>query len=286
MASDGQPIAVMGASRGTGMQCVLYMAKRKIAVKAIARDPGACRSEVDSRLPGNYRQFVTYCKADVTEPKTLAPAVRGCRGLIYAATATAGWRLPFYDNKDTPPQVDFEGAVAAATAAAAEGVNRFILVSCLSVTRPSHPMHITKNTMMGRIMDWKLLGEQGVQKVYDHVAKSSSRDMAVTIIRPGFLTDDAPEGPSGLLVDTGDSLAGSVSRADLASICVEAIWNPNAKGLVFEIVSGKQGGNYPVCTNYEQIFHTLKNGYLPVTTPSCMQQTGLRGLCSVPDTPC
>jgi len=57
---------------------------------------------------------------------------------------------------------------------------------------------------MGRIMDWKLLGEQGVSKVYDTVSQffcaffyflnallyfffKFSRDLPVTIIRPGLV---------------------------------------------------------------------------------------------------
>mmetsp|Transcript_34763 Transcript_34763/g.71729 ORF Transcript_34763/g.71729 Transcript_34763/m.71729 type:complete len:162 (-) Transcript_34763:14-499(-) len=142
MAGAENPIAVIGASRGTGLQCIMYIAKQKLHCRAISRDPVACEKAVSSKLPANLRIYVTYQKADVTEPKSLPPALRGCRGVIFAATATAGWRLPFYEYKDTPPHVDFEGCVAAANAAAAQGVSRFVLISSLSITRPSHPMHM------------------------------------------------------------------------------------------------------------------------------------------------
>eukprot|EP00288_Rhodomonas_lens_P019566 CAMPEP_0177691706 /NCGR_PEP_ID=MMETSP0484_2-20121128/1455_1 /TAXON_ID=354590 /ORGANISM="Rhodomonas lens, Strain RHODO" /LENGTH=296 /DNA_ID=CAMNT_0019202359 /DNA_START=324 /DNA_END=1214 /DNA_ORIENTATION=+ len=279
-------IGVIGAS-STGLQCVLYLAKLKVPCRAIARDPKVAEAAVNRALPAALRKNVSYYKADVTLPKTLPSAVRGCRAVIFAATATAGWRLPFYDNSETPPHVDFEGSVNAASAAVAEGVSRFILVSSLAVTQPSHAMHIARNTAMGRIMDWKLLGEQGVQKVYDAVQKSSTRDMAVTIVRPGFLTDEAAAGPGGLLVDTGDNLAGSVSRADLAAVCAEAALRDDAKRLVFEVVAGQQGGNYPVCANWEHVFSSLKNGHLPVASTSCLQAgaggLGIQGLCGVQD---
>jgi len=32
-------VAVVGASRGAGLQCVLYLARKKMACRAIARDP-------------------------------------------------------------------------------------------------------------------------------------------------------------------------------------------------------------------------------------------------------
>jgi hypothetical protein len=34
-------------------------------------------------------------------------------------------------------------------------------------------------------------------------------------------------------------------------------------------------GNYPVCRTYEQIFHSLKNGYIPVSGPGCLQTSGM-----------
>ncbi|KAJ1482810.1 hypothetical protein T484DRAFT_2638601 [Baffinella frigidus] len=180
------PIAVIGASRGTGLQCVLYLAKRKLPCRAVARDPAACEKAVSAALSPALQQYVTYVRADVTKPKTLSPAVRGCAGAIFAATAPAGWRLPFAsDLEDTPPHVDFEGCVAAATAAAAEGVARFVLISSASVTQPSFALHMTRNSLMGRIMDWKLLGEQGAAKVYDAVQQSTARDLSLTIVRPG-----------------------------------------------------------------------------------------------------
>ena len=33
-----------------------------------------------------------------------------------------------------------------------------------------------------------------------------------------------------------------------------------SQGLVFEVVSGKQGGNYPVCSSYDSVFQSLKHG--------------------------
>eukprot|EP00802_Teleaulax_amphioxeia_P023716 Tamp_24339.p1 GENE.Tamp_24339~~Tamp_24339.p1 ORF type:complete len:316 (+),score=25.02 Tamp_24339:49-948(+) len=275
-------VAVVGASRGTGLQCVLYLARKKMACRAIARDPAACERAVCAQLPAALHKHVTYIRADVTDDKSLEPALCGCEGVIFAATATSGWTL--FESKDTPPAVDFQGSVTTATAAAGLGVRRFVLISSLAVTQPSHMMHMSRNSLMGRIMDWKLLGEQGVSKVYDTVTKSSTRDLSVTIVRPGLLTDEAPRGAGNLLVDCGDSLSGSLSRADLAALSVECLLHDDAKRLVFEVVNGKQGGNYPVCRTYEQIFHSLKNGYIPVSGPGCLQTSGLRGMCGPADT--
>eukprot|EP00291_Cryptomonas_curvata_P026158 CAMPEP_0172171722 /NCGR_PEP_ID=MMETSP1050-20130122/12053_1 /TAXON_ID=233186 /ORGANISM="Cryptomonas curvata, Strain CCAP979/52" /LENGTH=224 /DNA_ID=CAMNT_0012843191 /DNA_START=268 /DNA_END=940 /DNA_ORIENTATION=- len=196
---------------------------------------------------------IKFVRADVTDPATLAPAVRGCAGVIFAASASVGWRLPFSEHKDTPPHVDYEGAVSAATAAASEAVPRFVLVSSLAVTRPSHLLHVLRNSMAGRIMDWKLLGEQGVAQVYKTVSATRRGDMSAIIIRPGSLTDDPPHGPGGILVDTDDTLSGTISRSDVAALCVESVFCDDVRGMTFECVNGQQGGNYPRCQRHEEL---------------------------------
>jgi len=52
------------------------------------------------------------------------PASLPGRGVINTATASAWWRLPFQEASDTPPHVDYTGAVNVAAAAAAEGCGR------------------------------------------------------------------------------------------------------------------------------------------------------------------
>mmetsp|Transcript_59478 Transcript_59478/g.158280 ORF Transcript_59478/g.158280 Transcript_59478/m.158280 type:complete len:222 (-) Transcript_59478:48-713(-) len=131
------PIGVIGCSRGVGLKCVEYLVKNNLHCRAICRDPAAAEPAIRTALQsyGDCSKLVSFVCADVTQPSTLPAAVRGCCGVIFAASATVGWRLPFSEQKDTPPFVDYEGAVAAATAAASEAVPRFVLVSSLAVTR-------------------------------------------------------------------------------------------------------------------------------------------------------
>jgi hypothetical protein len=57
------------------------------------------------------------------------------------------------------------------------------------------------------------------------------------------------------------------------------------QGLIFECVAGKQGGNYPTCSNYEQVFSSLRHGHLPITSTNCMQGSlvigGMAALCNM-----
>jgi len=61
--SDGGSIGlvgVIGASRGTGLQCVLYLAKKRIACRAIARDPAKCEQAVCAALPSALQKYGEY----------------------------------------------------------------------------------------------------------------------------------------------------------------------------------------------------------------------------------
>ncbi len=61
------------------------------------------------------------------------------------------------------------------------------------------------------------------------LGQKTSADTHACTDDAGVLTDDAPAGPSGILVDIGDTLGGSISRADVASLCVEALLSTDAK---------------------------------------------------------
>ena len=85
-------------------------------------------------------------------------------------------------------------------------------------------------------MDQKRLGEQGVQAAY----RDTSASCSYTIVRPGGLEEPKKNevlGPSALEITQGDVLAGIVSRADVAQVCVElaASTAPNLRNTALEV---------------------------------------------------
>lgn len=113
---------------------------------------------------------------------------------------------------------------------------RFVLVSSAGVTRPgrpginleSEPPAVRLNDQLGGILTWKLRGEDSVRE----------SGMPYTIIRPCALTEES--GVHALIFEQGDNIKGKVSRDAIAELCVQAIEQPKACNVTFEV---KEGGS-------------------------------------------
>ncbi len=158
-----------------------------------------------------------YFQSDVREPNTLSPAMTEVDTVISAI----GTRTPV--GKNCPKHVDYEGVANLVHVAKANGIRRFILISSIAVTRPDHPLNC-----FGRILDWKKKGEE--------VLRQSGLDYA--IIRPGGLLN-TPGGNCTLIVDQGDRLSGTISREDVAEICLMAAHYPQPLQVTFEVIQSE-----------------------------------------------
>ena len=65
---------------------------------------------------------------------------------------------------------------------------------------------------------------------------------ALQCVRPGGLLD-APGGAAGVKVFQGDDLRkqGRIPRADVATVCLEALGNPAARSKTFELIGDTPG---------------------------------------------
>jgi uncharacterized protein YbjT (DUF2867 family) len=124
-----------------------------------------------------------------------------------------------------PKRVDFEGVANLVRAAQMQAVEHFVLISSIAVTHPEHPLN-----RFGKILDWKRKGEQALQQSGLHY----------TIIRPGGLIDKP--GGSTLIFSQGDQILGTLSRADLAEICIQALSASLPCAVTFEVVEAEQKG--------------------------------------------
>ena len=200
-------ITILGASGKTGALCVDACLRRGQPVRALTRSgqypPGVGSSPL-----------LTIGQCDVRDESALNAGLTGSTAVIYAASASKlGGNAEAIDNL---------GAAAAAKAALATKVKRFVLISSTAVTRPeSLGFKFTNAFVPGYargVMDQKLLGEKAVRTLYD--ADQSSCTYA--IVRPGGLEESSDVvGAAGLEVSQGDALAGVVSRPDLAAFTVE-----------------------------------------------------------------
>ena len=108
---------------------------------------------------------------------------------------------------------------------------QFVLVSSAGVTRPGRPginleqepPAVRMNDQLGGILTWKLKGEDSVRE----------SGVSYTIIRPCALTEEP--GVQALTFDQGDNIKGKVSRDSIAELCVQALKQPKACNVTFEV---------------------------------------------------
>ena len=158
-----------------------------------------------------------------------------------------------YDGALNPAfnQGIFALEVSSIQAYGGETLPQFVLISSAGVTRPGRPginldeepPAVRLNDQLGGILTWKLRGEESVK----------ASGIPYTIIRPCALTETA--GGKELIFAQGDNIKGKVSRDDIAEICVQAIKEPNAKNLTFEVKEGEMAVNNP---DWKKLFSALQ----------------------------
>ena len=227
-----EPIAIVGASGRTGALCVASCLRRGIPVRALTRSgawsPPATDVEDGSITLTVDNDLLSIEQCDARDPAALEAGVAGCRGVIYAASASK--------KGGNAKAIDNEAVVKAGHACIAKGVGRYILISSTATTRPKSLGYLFTNVYQN-IMAEKRLGELGVMSAYQGRDASQT---SYSIIRPGGLEEpklNAVLGAKSLELSQGDALAGIISRADLAEIAVEAALSPspNLQNASFEL---------------------------------------------------
>lgn len=198
---------VVGATGETGRRIVQQLTAHNIAVRALVRD----RTRAQEILPASAEIVV----GDVLDPKTLEMAIADCT-VIFCATGAKPSLNPF-----EPYQVDYEGTKNLVDAAKEKQIKHFVLVSSLCTSQFFHPLNL-----FWLILVWKQQAEQYLQR----------SGLTYTIVRPGGLknTEDRPP----IVMSRADSLfEGSISRDQVAQVCVEALSYPSAQNKIVEIVA-------------------------------------------------
>lgn len=211
--SDEQLVLVAGATGGTGRALVTNLQTQGYAVRALVRDEAKARTVLGDN--------VTYATGDVRDIATLGPAMDDVRFVISAIGSSRG------DPANNPEAVDFLGIKNLADAAAAAGIEHFVLVSSSGVTQEDHFL----NKAFDNILIWKAKGEDAVR----------ASGVPYTIVRPGGLVN-TPGGQEVLVFAQGDTTAGRISREDVALICIAALTEPAALNKTFETFSSEEPG--------------------------------------------
>ena len=223
-ADDGNAgkIVVLGAGGKTGKLIVEKLQSAGIPVAATSR---------------------TITNTDVTKIDTLESALKGASAVIFAASASS--------KGGTAEKVDYLGVENTAKECVRLKVPRLVVISSAAVTRPSS-LGFKITNLFGRIMEYKLQGEDALRAVY-----AADPSLSYSIIRPGGLQDGDALGVSKLEINQGDAVAGEIRRADVAESAIAAATSKKIpSNTIFEIYNkegaGPLEGNLPMPTGYER----------------------------------
>jgi uncharacterized protein YbjT (DUF2867 family) len=217
---------VAGATGQTGRRIVAELVKRGIPVRALVRDLESARSI----LPPDVEQVV----GDVLQPASLNSALQDCTVLLSAIGASPS------PNPLGPYQIDYEGSKNLVDAAKAKGIEHFVMVSSLCVSRFLHPLN-----WFFLILFWKKRAEEYLQK----------SNLTYTIVRPGGLLNE--ENEESIVMSAADTLfAGRIPRTKVAQVSVEALFQTSARNKIVEIVAKPDAP----AKSFEELFSSVAVG--------------------------
>ncbi len=212
-AGDKGLVVVAGATGRTGRLVVKHLTAEGYEVRAMIRS-----LEKGKQVLG---EAITMVQADVTEPSTLPPLLAGADFVI--STIGVSGR-----GEARPEDVDYGGSVALIDAAKAAGIKKFVMVSSGGVTWWTHPI----NWFSGGVLKWKRKAELYLrQSGVTHV-----------IVRPNGGLSDKPCNVNKIIFTQNDGFpSSSISREDIAIVCIKALEQKEANNKTFEIRNGGDG---------------------------------------------
>jgi uncharacterized protein YbjT (DUF2867 family) len=210
---------VAGATGETGRRIVQTLVDRQIPVRALVRN----LDTATTILPAG----VELVAGDVLDRASLDAALGDSTVVLCATGAKPGF------DPTGPYKVDFEGTKNLVDAAKAKGIEHFVLVTSLCVSKFFHPLNL-----FFLILVWKKQAE-------DYLQKSG---LTYTIVRPGGLKrEDNPQPPVQVVMSNPDTLfEGSIPRLLVAKTCVEALSAPAARNKIVEVVAREDVPNQPL----------------------------------------
>jgi uncharacterized protein YbjT (DUF2867 family) len=203
-------VVVAGATGRTGQLVVKHLRAEGYEVRAMVRSLEKGRIVLGEEI--------ALVKADVTDPSSLGPLLDGA-DFVISAIGRSG--------ESSPEIIDYGGSVALIDVAKAAGIKKFIMVTSGGVTWRFHPL----NWMSKNVLKWK-------RKAEIHLRASG---LTHVIVRPnGGLIDD-PAGTNRITFRQNDTFGRTISRDDVALVCVKALVHQAADNKTFEIQNDGDG---------------------------------------------
>jgi uncharacterized protein YbjT (DUF2867 family) len=216
-------VFVAGATGETGRRIVETLVQRSIPLRAMVRDVEKAKQV----LP----ESVEFVIGDVLKPDSLREAIADCDTIICATGAQ-----PSFDFTG-PYKVDYEGTTNLVDIAREKGIQHFVLVSSLCVSQFFHPLNL-----FWLVLYWK-------KKAEEYLVRSG---VPYTIVRPGGLKNEDNDNP--IRMAEADSLSeGNIPRAKVAQVCVESLFQPDARNKIVEVIAPPDAEDKPLDALFAQV---------------------------------
>lgn len=204
-------VVIAGGHGKIALRLARQLAGRSDAVVGLIRNPDHA---ADLRGVGAEPVVVDLEK---TSAEALASHVRHADAVVFAAGAGPG------SGAARKITMDRDGAILLADAARLAGVQRYLMVSAMGVDRPPR-----------RGTDPVFAAYLAAKGEADEELRHRP-DLALTVLRPGRLTDEPGTGRVELARHTGP---GEVSRDDVAWVLAAMLDEPDTAGRALDLRSG------------------------------------------------
>ncbi len=224
-----KPVVVLAGSTGKNGSVVLR------ALQALPGEPFDVRAMTrdSAKAVSNFGSIASWYDADVLQPETLTRVMVGADFIIDAKAATG----ILGDNR--PEAVDLEGTQNMIAAAKTAGIKRYVIITSSVSGQKDHFL----NKIGRNVLIYKGLAEEALFK----------SGIPYVVVGPSGM-NDYPPSKEIKMIPRAQYVAGmTITRADTAAVCIEAMTNPAAANRAFNI----HNGTGPATDAWKSTFATL-----------------------------
>ncbi|WP_436347756.1 NAD(P)-binding oxidoreductase [Natronorubrum sp. FCH18a] len=211
--TDADRVLVAGASGETGHELLSVLRPTDLTVRATTRS--YANVDILERLGAD-----DVIVADFFESADAVAAVEGC-DVVYCALGTP----PGVRHTLGGKLVDRTGVINLVTAAMGANASYFVHESAIGVGSSKKGLSLPARLLIRGSLRAKRDAERALRR----------SGLGYTIVRPGTLTN-APPSDDPVVGEGGDSVAGSIPRADVARLMAAAPFTPDAYDRTLEVV--------------------------------------------------
>lgn len=213
-AAAEKPLVLLTGATGNNGSYILRqlqdMSGALYRVRAMSRDV--------SKAKAKFGNDVEWVEADVTKPETLHKAFEN---VTYVIDAKAAPMSPFGAS---PEEVNFQGTLnMIAAAKAGGGVKKYVIITSSSAGVKDHFL----NTIGRGVLIYMGLAEEAL----------IASEIPYVIIGPARLNSDPPDMAITLIPRSDYASGMTVTRADIATVCITALANPDANNRAFTVTN-------------------------------------------------